>query len=81
MGMHEWLIKKGYRYEVTPELHQWLGIYKGISDSVSRDFADAMSVSRPVANRAIAPTGSIGIWLGLPLVLSLYLLFRTSDGI
>ena len=64
MGMHEWLIKKGYRYEVTPELHQWLGIYKGISDSVSRDFADAMSVSRPVANRAIAPTGTIGILAG-----------------
>ena len=64
MGMHEWLIKKGYRYEVTPELHQWLGIYKGVSDSVSRDFADAMSVSRPVANRAIAPTGSIGILAG-----------------
>jgi ribonucleoside-diphosphate reductase alpha chain len=64
MGMHEWLIKKGYRYEVTPELHQWLGIYKGVSDSVSRDFSDAMSVSRPVANRAIAPTGSIGILAG-----------------
>ena len=41
-----------------------MGIYKGISDSVSRDFADAMSVSRPVANRAIAPTGSIGILAG-----------------
>jgi ribonucleoside-diphosphate reductase alpha chain len=64
MGMHEWLIKKGYRYEVTPELHQWLSIYKGQSDKTSRQFADHLSVSRPVANRAIAPTGSIGILAG-----------------
>lgn len=64
MGMHEWLIKKGYRYEVTPELHQWLSIYKGQSDKTSRQFADYLSVSRPVANRAIAPTGSIGILAG-----------------
>jgi ribonucleoside-diphosphate reductase alpha chain len=64
MGMHEWLIKKGYRYEVTPELHQWLGVYKGVSDTISRDFADRLSISRPVANRAIAPTGTIGILAG-----------------
>lgn len=64
MGVHEWLIKKGYKYEVTPELHQWLAIYKGVSDDTSRKFADILGVSRPVANRAIAPTGSIGILAG-----------------
>lgn len=64
MGVHEWLIKKGYKYEVTPELHQWLAIYKGVSDDTSRKFADTLGVSRPVANRAIAPTGSIGILAG-----------------
>jgi ribonucleoside-diphosphate reductase alpha chain len=64
MGMHEWLIKRGYRYEVTQELHQWLAVYKGISDDVSSSFARALSVSVPVANRAIAPTGSIGILAG-----------------
>lgn len=64
MGMHEWLIKKGYRYEVTPELHKWLSVYEGVSDNVSRSFADRLSVSRPVANRAIAPTGTIGILAG-----------------
>ena len=64
MGMHEWLIKKGSRYEVTPELHQWLSVYKGQSDTTSRNFADHLNVSRPVANRAIAPTGSIGILAG-----------------
>jgi ribonucleoside-diphosphate reductase alpha chain len=64
MGLHEWLIKRGSQYEVTPELHRWLSIYRGVSDATSRSFADALSVSRPVATRAIAPTGSIGILAG-----------------
>ncbi len=64
MGMHEWLIKKGSKYEVTPELHRWLRVYKSVSDNTSQSCADHFSVSRPVANRAIAPTGSIGILAG-----------------
>jgi ribonucleoside-diphosphate reductase alpha chain len=64
MGAHEWLIKKGSRYEVTPELRNWLAAYKIISDTTSRSFADHLCVSRPVANRAIAPTGTIGILAG-----------------
>jgi len=64
MGMHEWLLARGSKYEVTKELHQWLSVYKGISDSVSASTADSLNISRPVANRAIAPTGSIGILAG-----------------
>ena len=64
MGVHEWLIKKGYRYEVTEELHQWLAAYRDVSDNVSASFADHLGVSRPVANRAVAPTGTIGILAG-----------------
>lgn len=64
MGMHEWLIKKGYKYEVTEELHKWMAVYKGVSDETSRKSADSFGISRPVANRAIAPTGSIGILAG-----------------
>lgn len=64
MGMHEWLIQRGYRYEVTNELHQWLSVYKGESDRASKYYADLLYVSKPVANRAIAPTGSIGILAG-----------------
>jgi ribonucleoside-diphosphate reductase alpha chain len=64
MGLHEWLIQRGYRYEVTPELHQWLSVYKGVSDHTSKYYADKFSISRPVANRAIAPTGTIGILAG-----------------
>ena len=64
MGMHEWLIKGGEKYEVTEGLHKWLAVYKGVSDNTSTKFADTLGCSRPVANRAIAPTGSIGILAG-----------------
>jgi ribonucleoside-diphosphate reductase alpha chain len=64
MGMHEWLIKRGGKYEVTEELHRWLRVYKSVSDATSVSSADSFGVSRPVANRAIAPTGSIGILAG-----------------
>lgn len=64
MGLHEWLLKRGYQYEVVPELHQWLTVYKGVSDAVSRSYSQSLSISQPVANRAIAPTGTIGMLAG-----------------
>ena len=64
MGIHEWLIQRSYRYEVVPELHEWLGIYKRVSDSVGDSFADALGVSRPIAKRAVAPTGTLAIMAG-----------------
>lgn len=64
MGIHEWLIQRKSRYEVTPELHVWLESYRDVSDKTSAKFADKLGISRPVANRAIAPTGTIGILAG-----------------
>jgi len=64
MGLHEWLIQRGSRYETTEEMHRWLKIYKSESDRVSDSFADELGVSRPVAKRAVAPTGTIGIIAG-----------------
>lgn len=64
MGMHEWLIARGYRYEVVPELKEWLEVYKTVSDFTADRFCDSLSISRPVAKRAIAPTGTIGILAG-----------------
>jgi ribonucleoside-diphosphate reductase alpha chain len=64
MGLHEWLIKRGEKYEVTPELHRWLAAYRAESDRTAYSYADALGVSRPVARRAIAPTGTIGILAG-----------------
>lgn len=64
MGVHEWLLKRGYKYEVTEELHQWLAAYKEESESGANNLADKLGINRPVAYRAIAPTGSIGILAG-----------------
>ena len=64
MGVHEWLLKRGYKYGDTKELSGWLYQYQQRSDRAAREFADSLSISRPVATRAIAPTGSIGILAG-----------------
>lgn len=64
MGLHEWLLKRGEEYEVTPELHRWLQVYRGQSDKIAKEYAAELGVSCPVAVRAIAPTGTIGILAG-----------------
>jgi ribonucleoside-diphosphate reductase alpha chain len=64
MGLHEWLIKKGHKYEVTPELHRWLYIYKTQSDLTANQFCKELSISPSVRKRAVAPTGTIGIIAG-----------------
>lgn len=64
MGIHEWLLKRGQKYEVTPELHQWLTVYETESESAANEHCDRFYLNRPVAYRAIAPTGSIGSLAG-----------------
>ena len=64
MGLHEWLIQRNSKYETTEEMHRWLKVYEAESDSVSDSFADKLGISRPVAKRAVAPTGTIGIIAG-----------------
>ena len=64
MGIHEWLLKRGYGYEVTPEMHKWLAVFRDESEHSANDHCDRLFISRPVAYRAIAPTGSIGILAG-----------------
>lgn len=64
MGMHEWLIQRGQKYEVTPALHRWLTVYRDVSKATANSFSDKLAISRPVGVRAIAPTGSIGILAG-----------------
>lgn len=64
MGIHAWLLQRGYGYEVTPELHEWLKVYKDESERSANEHCERLYISRPVAYRAIAPTGSIGILAG-----------------
>lgn len=61
MGIHEWLLQRGYKYEVTDELKQWLQVYRDESKKSADEHCDRFYISRPVAYRAIAPTGTIGI--------------------
>ena len=61
MGIHEWLLQRGSKYEVTPELHEWLKEYKNESKRSADEHCDHLYISSPVAYRAIAPTGSLGI--------------------
>jgi len=64
MGMHEWLLKRGHKYEVTDELKQWLKVYRNESDHTSRDFCNELFRVIPKGVRAIAPTGTISILAG-----------------
>ena len=64
MGMHEWLLKRGYKYEVNDELKEWLQVYKEESERGANEHCDRLFLSRPKGYRAIAPTGSISILAG-----------------
>ena len=64
MGVAEWLLQRKSKYEVTPELHEWLKVYEEGSERSANEHCDRFYISRPVAYRAIAPTGSIGILAG-----------------
>lgn len=61
MGIHEWLLQRGQKYEVTDELKTWLQVYREESERAANEHCDRFYISRPVAYRAIAPTGTIGI--------------------
>lgn len=60
-GIHEWLMSRGMKYEVTPELHSWLKVYEDESDSSAFITARLLNVAVPKGVRAVAPTGTIGI--------------------
>jgi ribonucleoside-diphosphate reductase alpha chain len=61
MGIHEWLLQRGQKYEVTNDLKKWLEVYRDESVRSASAHCDRFYISRPVAFRAVAPTGTIGI--------------------
>jgi ribonucleoside-diphosphate reductase alpha chain len=60
MGQHEFLLTRGLRYEPCPELEEYMREYEK-STKYADAYADKHDLSRPVATRAIAPTGTIAI--------------------
>ena len=60
-GIHEWLMARGMKYEVTAELHKWLSVYEDESNSEAFISARQLNVAVPKGVRAVAPTGTIGI--------------------
>lgn len=60
MGLHEFLMKRGLPYGPSEDLAQYLDIYT-TSTTYANLYADDWGLTRPVATRAIAPTGTIGI--------------------
>jgi ribonucleoside-diphosphate reductase alpha chain len=57
MGVHEWLLQRGYTYDPCQELAEWLEVYQDESDDAAYEFSEAWSITRPVKVRAVAPTG------------------------
>jgi len=60
MGLHEWLLKRGYTYEENEELTSWLRVYEQ-STVWANHYARRLNISTPIATRAIAPAGTISI--------------------
>jgi ribonucleoside-diphosphate reductase alpha chain len=46
MGIHEWLLKRGHKYEVGKELKEWLCVYKEESESAANEHCDRLYLSQ-----------------------------------
>ncbi len=64
MGLHEWLLKRNYKYEMNDELKKWMKVYESESQRSANEHCDRLFLNRPKGYRAIAPTGSISILAG-----------------
>jgi ribonucleoside-diphosphate reductase alpha chain len=60
MGFHEWLLRRGRRYDPDPELASWLSEY-ACSTALAHEVCDRLGLSRSVKTRALAPNGTIAI--------------------
>ena len=64
MGLHEWLLKRGYKYGMNDELKQWMKVYDTETTRSANEHCDRMFLNKPKGYRAIAPTGTISILAG-----------------
>jgi len=60
MGLHEWLLTHGFKYEANESLASYLEIYAS-ADALVKPYAKAWDLNQPVKTRAVAPVGTIGI--------------------
>lgn len=61
LGLHEWCLKHGHRYEPSEELEEWLNAWAGTVQHTAWKLAKIHGTPVPTRTRAIAPTGTIGI--------------------
>ncbi len=63
MGVHEWCLKNGEKYAPNDRLQKYLQEWKNVSDETAKYCGNngIGSGVTPVAVRALAPTGTIGI--------------------
>jgi len=64
MGMHEWLLKRGYQYSIPEELRAWLQIWKDASIRGADSCTTTNNVSQCTKYRCVAPAGTISIIAG-----------------
>ncbi len=64
MGLHEWIMKNGGKYEPSHNLFKMLYGYKKGSKSGADDLSDTTSESRCIRYRSIAPSGTISLLAG-----------------
>jgi ribonucleoside-diphosphate reductase alpha chain len=64
MGVHEWLLRRGYRYESNQELEEWLSVYEDESEKGAHFAAHRSDGSPCIRFRSVAPTGTISIIAG-----------------
>lgn len=61
MGIHEWLIRNGQRYEPNNLFGEWLQVWKDSTEKASEKWSRELGVSKPIKLRALAPNGTISI--------------------
>lgn len=64
MGLHDWMLQRGKPYGMDEELRSYMQVYKDDSEAAANEHCDRLFLSRPVAYRAIAPTGTIALIAG-----------------
>jgi len=64
MGVHEWMLRRNYKYGISFELHRWLQTYEIQSTKGADSLTHTLSSSDCVRYRSVAPAGSISILAG-----------------